>query len=137
MTECTSIFREPHLTSGCGTVPHNHQRCTNGCGLARETFHNLLIQARVCYRRTVSCWSCGALYLYASLISVWLIRSGWGGWAFPFMSYGQRWRDGRRALWEHFSPAAVRQYDARLENSARRLLGALLDSSNKLDDAIR
>ncbi|KAI0770513.1 cytochrome P450 [Fomes fomentarius] len=108
-------LREPHLTSGRG-------RCL-------IIINDVQTAVDLLEKRST---------IYSSRPESAIVElSGWGGWAFPFMSYSQHGRDGRRALWEYFSPAAVRQYDARLENSARRLLGALLDSPDKLDDVIR
>ncbi|KAI1794935.1 cytochrome P450 [Ganoderma leucocontextum] len=53
------------------------------------------------------------------------------------MPYGQRWRQHRRALWQHFYPAAIEKYHATQKQSAHMFLRKLLADPTNLDDHVR
>ncbi|PIL22692.1 cytochrome P450 [Ganoderma sinense ZZ0214-1] len=58
-------------------------------------------------------------------------------WALGLLPYGQRWRDYRRALWQHFHPGAIVKYRPAQESFAPLFLKKLLDKPEGYMDHIR
>lgn len=55
-----------------------------------------------------------------------------GEWTLGLMSYGQKWRDYRRAFWQHFHPGAINEYRPVQLAAVRTFLGKLLHDPENL-----
>lgn len=52
---------------------------------------------------------------------------------FAFLSYGQTWRNHRRALWQQFNPTSAPKYNGVQREMAHRLLNTILTSPTELE----
>ena len=79
---------------------------------------------------------------YASALLLQLLAEAWAkssgsDWSLGLLTYGQKWRDYRRALWQHFHPGAIVKYRPAQESIVPLFLKKLLDTPDAYTDHVQ